>query len=224
VVDQVLYGPAGAYRVQLRVYSGVGGNTDRLLAQTERGARREEAGAGPPAYFVAEAGALSATLVLQPEGIALQGLRLLAPGPVTLVATVRALPSAPDWFPAGAEYELFQGDAEAAQRSPLLFIPFRHRGGEEAPGSDRVAVERLVHALGYSIARANARLAGLPAPGGVGLAASLQVRVGVRAFRVGPGEQVVIALARSDEKPEQFLDLTLSTAADTGLDPEPGGR
>ena len=212
-MDQLLFGPARAYRVRLQVWTLAEGRRDGLLAQTERGARREEAGPEALTYFIAEAGALSCTLELHPDGLGVQGLRLAAPGPVALLAAVTALPAAPEWLEAVGEYLLFEGDAAAVR--PALYVPLRRRGGgETAPA--RVSLARLVHALGYSIARANARLAALPAPGGVGLAASLQVRVGVRALRLGPGEQVVIALARSDEKPEQFLDLTMSTAADTG--------
>lgn len=214
-MDQVLFGPAAAYKVRLRAYSAPAGRREQLLLQTERGTRREDGVEGAPAYFVADGGVLSATLVLRPEGLGLKDLRVLAREPVALVATVTALPAAPDWLPASADYVLFEGDAGAAQHAALLFVPFRRRSGEEV-APDRVAVEKLVHALGFAIARANARLAALPAPGGVGLAASLQVRVGVRAFRVGPGEQVVVALARSDEKPEQYLELTLSTAPDAG--------
>lgn len=218
-MDQALDGPGAAYRLLLRVHTAEGARRGQALAETGRGTPLPGAADESPGYFVALPGLLSLTLQPGAEGLAARELKLIAPRPLVLLAVVTALPAAPDWLPASAEYVLFEGDAEAARRNSLIYMPLRRQSGTGAVG-DRIPVDRLIHALGYAIARANARLATLPSPGGVGLATSMNVRVGVRAFRLGPGDQVLVTVTRGDEAAEQFLEVSLHAvpdAAATGL-------
>lgn len=165
----------------------------------------------PAEFLVAVPGVVSLHLRTRPAGLTIRNLRVEAPGAITLLARVTALAAGPEWLPDTADYALFHGDRKAAAALAPLHLPFPGGAAGDPPAGEGVAVDRLVAALGQSIARANARLARQRAEGGTALAASVTVRVAVSEFAVTGGGRVLLALPRKGEPATQHLEVTMTT-------------
>lgn len=177
--------------------------------------------AGVREYRVALPGCVDMVIRLCQDGMVLRDVQVEAPGRITVSGRVQASPLAPGWLPDSSDYVLFAGDRrDAASQKDTVFVSFRPRRADVP--ETRLTMDRLVALMGQSVTRANARLAGAPAPGGVALAAQVNLRLAVRGVQVNQDNRVVLDLARPGEPAQQFVDVTLSTVPSDPPD-SPGG-
>lgn len=173
-------------------------------------------GADPwPQYLVTLPGYAAFRLRACPGGLTISDLRVEARDAVTIQASVAAGPTAPESLPDSADYVVYHGPGRAAPES--LHIRFRR---ERPPLQSCVSVERLVSALGRSIARANDHLTRRPGAGGVALATSITLRVAVDQFVVTTGERALLRTARPGQTSDQHLEITMTTVPCTEAEDE----
>jgi hypothetical protein len=216
----MLMGPGDRYRLAIDVLAARGGNAlTRFRAVS--GVPVPDEGGSDGATLVMVDEAVSLVVVPGENGFTVRSLKLLGADRAVVTAVVTAGATAPEWLPAESTYMLFQGDRTDAAAAPAeRFVSLEGlTDAQTAPPQGATPLDKLVVALGRSVARANAALAQSPAPGGVALVSSLTIRLAVEQTNVGQG-RVLVTLARpGQETPSgQYVELTMSTVP--GAEPE----
>jgi hypothetical protein len=224
-VSRILIGPGDRYRLAIEVLAARGGGAFARHRAVAGVPVPDEGGRGGAALVVVD-DACSLVVVPGENGFTVRSLRLLSADRAVITAVVTAGAQSPEWLPAESTYLLFQGDRTDLTGHPSeRFVPLEGLAGEQARLSQGVTpLDKLVVAIGRSVARANAALAASPAPGGVALVSSMTIRVAVEQADLGQG-RVLVTLARpgQEEGSGQFVELTLTTVPGAEAEEGEGG-
>jgi hypothetical protein len=179
-----LTGAGGRYRARIEVLRETG-DGQFTQQRTMMGARARP---GEDEWTVLLEECCSLRLHLGEGGITLRSVGLMGSGRAIIRIEIEAGAGAPEWLPASASLQLFDGDRQDAALVRDRFLPL--------PGAVEVAgraqpLEQLLVAVGRSIARANAALAQVQSPGGTALVSTLTVLVATDQIAVERGRVVV---------------------------------
>jgi hypothetical protein len=153
----------------------------------------------------------SITVGLGENGLLLRSIRLSGVREVELKAWVYPGPGASESLPQESTCLLFAGDPEEARSIRERYIPFDGLIQEQIRGQGVTPLDRLAIAVGRSVARANAALAGGRGPGGVALVSSVTFRVAVDQAELEKG-RVIVTLSRPGESAgAQFVEFSMTT-------------
>jgi hypothetical protein len=179
-----LTGAGGRYRARIEVLQETG-DGQFTQQRTMMGARARP---GEDEWTVLLEDCCSLRLHLGEGGITLRSVGLMGSARAIIRIEIEAGAGAPEWLPASASLQLFDGDRQDAALVRDRFLPLP--GAVEVAGGSQ-PLEQLLIAVGRSIARANAALVQIQSPGGTALVSTLTVQVAADQIGVERGRAVV---------------------------------